>query len=331
MDTTTSTPSTSAETNHLQDLIQETYEKFKNVDDGQVATYIPELGKANPDHFGICLATVDGKVFCAGDWQQEFTIQSICKPFAFQMALEEHGRERTLKHVGVEPSGDAFNAIELDPQTMRPFNPMINAGAIAVSSLIKKSSREQGVEAFLSTMEKAAGRRLRIDHAVYASESSTGNRNRAIAYLMLNCGIIDTAVDHSLHQYFSQCSLLVNTKDLAMMAATLANIGSNPVTGDAVFDFQYIRDVLTVMFTCGLYDYAGEWAYHVGLPAKSGVGGGIIAVVNRQVGLAVYSPKLDAKGNSVRGILACKELAANLGLHAFEFTNTGSNFMKWLL
>jgi len=331
MDTTTSTPGTSTGTNQLQDIVQETYEKFKNVDDGQVATYIPELGKANPDHFGICLATVDGKVFCAGDWQQEFTIQSICKPFAFQMALEEHGRERVLKHVGVEPSGDAFNAIELDPQTMRPFNPMINAGAIAVSSLIKKSSREQGVENFVSTMEKAAGRRLRIDHAVYASESSTGNRNRAIAYLMLNCGIIDTAVDHSLHQYFSQCSLLVNAKDLAMMAATLANIGSNPVTGDAVFDFQYIRDVLTVMFACGLYDYAGEWAYHVGLPAKSGVGGGIIAVVNRQIGLAVYSPKLDAKGNSVRCILACKELAANLGLHAFEFTNTGSNFMKWLL
>jgi glutaminase len=331
MDTTTSTPITSTGTTQLQDIVQETYEKFKNVDDGQVATYIPELGKANPDHFGICLATVDGKVFCAGDWEQEFTIQSICKPFAFQMALEEHGRERTLKHVGVEPSGDAFNAIELDPQTMRPFNPMINAGAIAVSSLIKKSSREQGVENFVSTMEKAAGRQLWIDHAVYASESSTGNRNRAIAYLMLNCGIIDTAVDHSLHQYFSQCSMLVNTKDLAMMAATLANIGSNPVTGDSVFDFQYIRDVLTVMFTCGLYDYAGEWAYHVGLPAKSGVGGGIIAVVNRQVGLAVYSPKLDAKGNSVRGILACKELALHLGLHAFEFTNTGSNFMKWLL
>jgi len=238
MDITASTPSTGTSNTQLQEIVQETYEKFKNVDDGQIATYIPELGKANPDHFGICLATVDGQIFCAGDWEQEFTIQSICKPFAFQMALEEHGRERTLKHVGVEPSGDAFNAIELDPQTMRPFNPMINAGAIAVSSMIKKSSREQGVEAFLSTMEKAAGRRLQIDHAVYASESSTGNRNRAIAYLMLNCGIIDTAVDHSLHQYFSQCSMLVNTKDLAMMAATLANIGSNPVTGDAVFDFQ---------------------------------------------------------------------------------------------
>lgn len=333
METDTSTHGTTpnaAET-HLRELVQATYEKFKSVDDGQVATYIPELGKANPDHFGICLATVDGKVICAGDWQQEFTIQSICKPFAFQMALEEHGRERTLKHVGVEPSGDAFNAIELDPQTMRPFNPMINAGAIAVASLIKKSSREQGVEAFLNTMEKAAGRRLRVDHAVYASESSTGNRNRAIAYLMLNCGIIDTAVDHSLHQYFSQCSMLVNCQDLAMMAATLANMGSNPVTGQSVFDFQFIRDVLTVMFTCGLYDYAGAWAYEVGLPAKSGVGGGIIAVVNRQLGLAVYSPKLDAKGNSVRGILACKELALHLGLHAFEFTNTGSNFMQWLL
>ena len=327
---TTST-SNAATIQHIQEIVQETYDKYKHVEEGNVATYIPELGKANPEHFGISLVTVDGKEFSVGDCQQEFTIQSICKPFAFQMALEERGREETLKHVGVEPSGDAFNSIELDPVTMRPFNPMINAGAIAVSSLIKKSSRDEGVRAFLNTMGKAAGRRLRIDHAVYASESDTGNRNRAIAYLMLNCGIIDPGVDHSLHQYFSQCSMLVNCRDLAMMAATLANMGSNPVTGEAVFDFQFIRDVLTVMFTCGLYDYAGEWAYHVGLPAKSGVGGGIIAVVNRQLGLAVYSPRLDGKGNSVRGIMACKELAVHLGLHAFEFTNVGSNFMQWLL
>jgi glutaminase len=315
----------------LEKIVQHIHQKYRNFDDGGVATYIPELAKANPAHFGICLATVDGRVVRAGDWEHEFTIQSMCKPFAFQLALEELGREETLAHVGVEPSGDAFNAIELHPQTMRPFNPMINAGAIAISSLIKKGSPEIGVRSFVEKMGLAAGRSLRIDEAVLASEAETGNRNRAIAYLMLNCGIIDAEVNHTLHQYFSQCSLLVNCQDLAMMAATLANMGTNPVTGESVFDFQYIKDVLSVMFTCGLYDHAGEWAYRVGIPAKSGVGGGILGVVNRQMGLAVYSPKLDAKGNSVRGILACKDLASELGLHAFEFTNVGSNFMQSML
>jgi glutaminase len=147
---------------------------------------------------------------------------------------------------------------------------------------------------------------------------------------MLNFGIIDDDVNHTLHQYFSQCSLLVNCRDLAMMAATLANMGTNPLTRDPVFNFEYIKDVLAVMFTCGLYDHAGEWAYRVGLPAKSGVGGGLLAVVNRQLGVAVYSPRLDPKGNSVRGILVCRELAARLGLHAFEFTNVGSSFVQSL-
>jgi glutaminase len=315
---------------NMQYIVDEVYKKYRNTNEGEVATYIPELGKANPDDFAVCLVTVDGQVFSAGDWKKEFTIQSICKPFAFQLALEEFGREETLTRVGVEPSGDAFNSIELDPRTMRPFNPMINAGAIAVASLIKKGNGE-GVPAFVEKMQQAAGRTLRIDDAVLASEAATGNRNRAIAYLMLNFGIIDADVDNTLHQYFSQCSLLVNCHDLAMMAATLANMGNNPVTREYVFDFQYIKDVLTVMFTCGLYDHAGEWAYRVGLPAKSGVGGGILGVVNRQLGIAVYSPRLDAKGNSVRGILVCKELANQLGLHAFEFTNVGSTFMQALM
>jgi glutaminase len=246
------------------------------------------------------------------------------------MALEEFGRDAVLEKVCVEPSGDAFNSIELEPKTMRPFNPMINAGAIAIASMIKKSSRDCGVRHFVEKMELAAGRKLDIDQAVLASETETGNRNRAIAYLMLNFGIIDAAVDHALHQYFSQCSLLVNCQDLAMMSATLANMGINPVTKQHAFGMEYVKDVLAVMFTCGLYDYAGEWAYRVGLPAKSGVAGGIVAVVNRQLGIAVYSPRLDAKGNSVRGIAVCKELALHLGLHAFEFTNVGSSFMEWL-
>ena len=314
----------------IQQLVDRIYEKYKSIDEGEVATYIPELAKSDPAKFGICLATVDGRVVQAGDWQHEFTIQSICKPFAFQMALEEVGREETLKHVSVEPSGDAFNSIELEPASMRPFNCMVNAGAIAISSLIKKDPVELGIAEFVGKMERAAGRKLRIDMDVLASEAATGNRNRAIAYLLLNCGIIDSGVNETLHQYFSQCSLLVNCHDLAMMAATLANMGSNPISGEMVFDFRYIKDVLTVMFTCGLYDSAGDWAYRVGLPAKSGVGGGIIAVVNRQLGIAVYSPRLDSKGNSVRGILACKNLASELGLHAFDFTNIGSNLIQSL-
>lgn len=315
----------------IQDVIDVIYEKYKNIDDGEVATYIPELGKADPKHFGICLATVDGQVFRAGDCDKEFTIQSMCKPFAFQMALEQCGLEETLKHVGVEPSGDAFNSIDLDSKTSRPFNPMINAGAIAIASLIKRSPVEAGVQAFIDKMSQAAGRGLRIDWDVMRSETLTGNRNRAIGYLLRNFGIIDEEVNEALHQYFAQCSMLVTCQDMAMIAATLANMGANPVTGDRVFDFQYIKYVLTVMFTCGLYDYAGGWAYEVGLPAKSGVGGGIFGVVNRQLGVSVYSPKLDAQGNSVRGILACKELAGHFGLHAFEFTNVGSSFMQWLL
>jgi glutaminase len=320
-----------AEAAHIQETLDEIYEKYRNVDDGAVATYIPELGKADPKDFGICMVTVDGHVFRAGDCDKEFTIQSMCKPFAFQMALEQDGVAETLKYVGVEPSGDAFNSIELDARTGRPFNPMINAGAIVVASRIKKSPVEAGVQVFVDKMSDAAGRTLRIDEAVLASETLTGNRNRAIAYLMRNFATIDEQVNESLHQYFAQCSLLVTCQDVAMMAATLANIGTNPITGKRVFDFQYIKYVLTVMLTCGLYDYAGGWAYEVGLPAKSGVGGGIFGVVNRQLGISVYSPRLDAQGNSVRGILVCKELASHFGLHAFEFTNVGSSFMQWLL
>lgn len=312
-------------------MIDEIYLEFKDVESGEIATYIPELGKANPQHFGICLATVDGQLFTAGDWETEFTIQSMCKPFAFQLALEQHGAEKTLRHVGLEPSGEAFNSIELDRKTGRPYNPMVNAGAIAVASLIKRGPTNAGIEFFVEKMSTAAGRPLRIDHSVLASETETGNRNRAIAYLLLSAGIIDEDVQSSLEQYFAQCSILVNCRDLALMGATMANMGNNPITGKAVFDFQLLKYVMAVMFSCGLYDYAGNWASEVGLPAKSGVSGGIFGIVNRQLGIAVYSPRLDAQGNSVRGILACRELASRLGLHVFDFCNVGSSFMQWLV
>ena len=315
----------------IQNVIDDIYHKYKDVEDGSIATYIPELGKANPNHFGICLATVDGHVFTAGDWEQEFTIQSMSKPYAFQLALEKHGPQKTLQHVGLEPSGEAFNSIELDPKTGRPFNPMVNAGAIAIASLIKQSPVQASISEFVEKLSRAAGRPLRIDHSVLASEAETGNRNRAIGYLLLNAGIIDEQVHLALDQYFAQCSVLVNCRDLALMAATMANIGNQPISGEQVFDFQFIKYVMAVMFSCGLYDYAGNWAVEVGLPAKSGVSGGIFGVVNRQLGIGVYSPRLDAQGNSVRGILACRELAGHFGLHAFDFSNVGSSFMQWLL
>ena len=167
-----------------------------------------------------------------------------------------------------------------------------------------------------------------MDGDVYASESSTGNRNRAIAYLLRNFDVIDEHVDHTLHQYFAQCSVLVNCRDLAAIGATLANVGENPQTHTEVFDAFCVRDALAAMFTCGMYDYAGEWAFRVGMPAKSGVTGGIMAVVNRQMGIAVYSPRLDARGNSVRGIKVCADLSDEFGLHAFDCTNFGSSLLR---
>src|SRR5258708_28034631 len=187
---------------------------------------------------------------------------------------------------------------------------MVKGGGSDVVCLIKKGWGGAGVRNFTEKMQLAAGRKLQIDSSVLASESATGNRNRTIPYLMLNFGIIDEDVNHTLHQYFSQCSLLVSCRDLAMMAATLTNMGTNPVTLEPVFDFQYIKDVLAVMFTCGLYDHAGEWAYRVGLPAKSGVGGGLLAVVNRQLGIGVYLPRLAKKGNSASGIMVFRALAS---------------------
>ena len=173
----------------------------------------------------------------------------------------------------------------------------------------------------------AAGRSLRIDPSVYASESSTGNRNRAIVYLLRNFDVIDDAVDHTLHQYFSQCSVLVNARDLAMIGATMANLGENPESHEEVFDPDSVRDALSTMFTCGMFDFAGEWAFRVGMPAKSGVSGGILAVVNRQIGIAVYSPRLDERGNSVRGIQVGADRSDEFDLHCFNFSNFGSHLL----
>jgi glutaminase len=315
----------------LQTLVDSLHRKYLALEEGSVATYIPELSKANPDDFGVCLVTADGRVFEAGDCERPFTIQSISKPFTFGMAIEEFGHDRVFQYVGVEPSGDAFNAIELQNGTNRPHNPMINAGAITVTALLHARHGDVALDHLLDRMSAIAGRRLSIDADVYESERRTGHRNRAIAHLLLNFGIVHADAEAALDLYFRQCAILVTCRDLAMMAATLSNMGTHPLTGNTVFNLQPVKDVLSVMFTCGMYDYSGQWAYRVGVPAKSGVSGGVMAVVNRQLGIGTYSPRLDRYGNSCRGIEVCTELAARLGLHVFDCLNVGSGFLNTLL
>jgi len=312
-------------------MIDGLYTKYLANESGQVATYIPELGKANPRHFGICLITADGRVFEAGDCDQPFTIQSISKPFAFGLAVEELGAEEVLRRVSVEPSGDAFNSIELQNGSNRPFNPMINSGAITVSAMLHSIHGANTFDHLLERFSSIAGRQLKIDEAVYESEKRTGHRNRAIAHLLLNFGVVHEQIEAALDCYFRQCSILVTTRDLAMMGATLSNMGRNPLTGDSAFSIRHVKDILSIMFTCGMYDYSGQWAYRVGVPAKSGVSGGVLAVVNRQLGIATYSARLDPCGNSSRGIEVCADLASRLGLHVFDCLNVGSTFLDVVL
>jgi glutaminase len=315
----------------LQDAVEDLHAKYQPLRDGQVATYIPELGKADPDQFAISLVTASGRTFEAGDCERPFTIQSISKPFTFGMALETYGHSKVARHVGVEPSGDAFNAINLQQGTNRPHNPMINSGAITITALLHACHGDETFDRMLERFSVAAGRSLSVDDAVYESERRTGHRNRAIAHLLLNFGMVHEQAEHALDVYFRQCAILVTCRDLAVMGATLANMGRNPLTGDTAFEIGSVRSMLAIMFTCGMYDYSGEWAYRVGVPAKSGVSGGVVAVVNRQLGVATFSPRLDARGNSHRGIEVCSELAARFGLHAFDCLNAGSSFLELVL
>jgi glutaminase len=322
---------TPATTHEVQDLIDRLHAEYSGLNDGEVATYIPELAKADPDEFGVSLVTADGRVFEAGDCDRQFTIQSISKPLTFGIALEELGREMVSQHVGVEPSGDAFNSIELQTRTNRPHNPMINSGAIAITALLYARHGEATIDYLLARLGALAGRPLSIDPEVYASERRTGHRNRAIAHLLLNFDVLRVDADAALDVYFQQCAILVTCRDLAVMAATLSNMGRNPLTGKSAYDISSVKDILSIMFTCGMYDYSGQWAYRVGVPAKSGVGGGIIAVVNRQLGIGTYSPRLDPFGNSRRGVEVCAELAARLGLHVFDCLNVGSSYLSAIL
>ena len=286
---------------------------------GAVASYIPELKKSDPNHFGVSLATIDGHIYEVGDCNVPFTIQSISKAFVFALALELLGAETVEAIIGVEPSGDSFNSIRLRHDN-RPHNPMVNSGAIACSGLIHCVKGKNAFDYIRVALGRFAGRDLDVDEPVFASERASGDRNRAIAYLLRNYGVVKGDVDAVLDIYFRQCSVLVTARDLAIMAATLASNGVNPVTGEEVIKPYTVARTLSIMTSSGMYDYAGEWVYRIGMPAKSGVGGGIVAALPAQLGLGTFSPLLDSHGNSVRGLKICEALSTHFGLHMLSRT-----------
>jgi glutaminase len=302
----------------IEELLKALHGDLASCMDGAVADYIPELAKADPRDFGIVLAMADGRIYAVGDTDKPFTIQSISKPFAYGLALQRLSLEHMQRKVGVEPSGEAFNAISLDPASGIPRNPMINAGAIATSAQIQQFAGPGAEALLLEYFSQLAGRPLDIDQQVYASERDTGHRNRAISHLLRNFDVIEGDVEPGLDLYFRQCSIRVTCRDLGVMAATLACQGRNPLTGERPLDAEATVQMLSLMGTCGMYDFAGQWLHDVGMPAKSGVGGGVLAVVPGQFGIATYSPPLDSFGNSVRGVAACRKLSRSLGLHLYN-------------
>ncbi|MGW5241483.1 glutaminase A [Monashia sp. NPDC004114] len=299
----------------VQDILDHIHREALGLDEGAVATYIPELAQADPDAFGLALSTLDGALYEAGDAEQPFTIQSVSKPFVMALAIQDRGLDTFLAHVGVEPTGDPFNAVTLEEGTGRPLNPMVNAGAILTTSLVAGEDVPAQSQRVVDGLSAFAGRPLSVDERVLASEIATGDRNRAIAFLMRGMGSFDADVERTLEVYFRQCSVLVTAHDLAVMAGTLASGGRNPLTGELVVSPEVVTNVLSVMVTCGMYDFSGEWMFHTGMPAKSGVGGGIAVVLPGAFGIGTYSPRLDARGNSVRGVAACEELARHFALH----------------
>jgi glutaminase len=306
-------------------------ERHTAVEPGVIDHYYVPGGDGSPpescadgDPFAISLCTLDGELHRAGDHELRFALQSISKVFSYALALEDHGRDGVLPRVGVEPSGEAFNSLEFDERNRRPHNPMVNAGALATTDLVRGGGDRNGGgdggqrERLVGSMRAYAGNDdLDIDEETLELELAHADRNRGIAYLMRSGGMLEGEAEDVLRLYLQQCSVLLTCDDLAVMAATFANGGRNPRTGVNVLATRHVRDVLSVMHTCGMYDFAGQWAFEVGVPAKSGVSGGIMAVIPGKLGIGVFSPGLDVYGNSVRGVRVCEEISDRLGLHVF--------------
>lgn len=302
----------------VQELVDKAYARFKDVDEGRNSTVYPALARAPRDLFGVCVAGVEGDLHAAGDADHEFTIMSVSKPFTFGLICQALGAEEARAKLGVNATGLPFNsimAIELDAD--RLTNPMVNSGAIAAVSLVPGETAAAKWRFIQEGLSRFAGRELALDDEVYVSASLTNHRNRAIARIMYDYGRLYFDPIEATDIYTQQCSLSVTAKDLAVMAATLANGGVNPVTLEPVIDPAHCRRVLAVMTTAGMYETTGDWEFDVGLPAKSGVSGGLITVSPGKGGMASFAPPLDAAGNSVKGQLVARYLSERLGMNLF--------------
>lgn len=308
---------------HLLDTVRDN-------EDGEVADYIPELAQADPSPLGVALCTVSGRIYSAGDDEHEFTLQSITKPFVFALAIQERGAETVLDTVGLEPSGEAFNELSLDSGTHRPMNPMINAGAIAVNQLINGSDSgvDERAEVIHDFLSELAGHTLDVDDDLAHAELDTADRNLALAHMLRSYGIITDTGPDAVSSYVRQCAVKVNVRDLAVMGATLANGGVQPITGKHVIDEHVARLTMSVMASAGMYDAAGRWLARVGIPAKSGVAGGLVGSLPGQLGIGAFSPRLDAEGNSVRGRLLFEKLSDHMGLHLMNPAEVGVHAVR---
>lgn len=305
----------------LKQTVVSIFEDMKDNKKGVVADYIPQLARVNPSKFGVSICTVDGQMFSLGDSQEYFSIQSICKPINYLLALEECGEDVVHRHVGREPSGHSFNEITLDSQR-RPHNPMINAGAIMCSSMIQKNnSPAERFDYVLNAWKRlSGGMKPSFDNAVYLSEKSTADRNFALAYFMRENGGFPQNTDllSVLDFYFQCCSIGMTVESMSVVAGTLAKSGTCPLSGDHIFNPSDVKHCLSLMYSCGMYDFSGEFAFTIGLPAKSGVGGGLMIVVPQVMGICIWSPPLDELGNSVRGIEFCKRLVKAYSVHKYD-------------
>ena len=308
---------------NMEQLLCDAVEYAKSFENnGEVASYIPELSHADRNALGVAVVANNKKIYKHGNWDTLFTIQSISKVISLILALQTSGAEKVFSKVGVEPTGDAFNSIiRLETHhTHIPLNPMINAGAIAVVGCFDTPFAFQD---FLELTRKLCGRNdIKLNEAVYLSEKATGMRNRAIAYMLRTEGVLEKDVEHVLDIYFKMCSVEVNALDLAHFGSILANDGVNIFTGERLVESWIIPVVKSIMMTCGMYDGSGEFAMKVGMPAKSGVGGGIICMSEENLGIAVYGPSLDAKGNSIWGLKILEYLSKQLNLHYFAGKHT---------
>ncbi|AMO24518.1 glutaminase A [Ramlibacter solisilvae] len=299
-------------------LVEAAYAQFREERSGRVADYIPALAEADPQAFGICVANTHGDALAVGDAGQPFSIQSVSKPFVFALVCDALGPDEAAARLGVDATGLPFNSImAVELRADRTTNPLVNSGAIATTSLVPGASAEQRWRAVREGLSRFAGRELAFDERVYRSEAESNERNEGVAHLLRGYGRVYCDPDEATDVYTRQCSLLVTARDLAVMGATLAGGGVNPLTGQPVVSADTCRRVLAVMATAGLYERSGTWLYDVGLPGKSGVSGGIVTVSPGKGSVAVYSPPLDEAGNSVRGQLVTRYLSERLGLNLF--------------